>query len=407
MGNASNVGGDIEVIMLLQKLLEAGHEVHLVSRNRNDWQHPRLINHWAPGGIFENPPEASRHHGAAFDLYDSWLRRCQDKFSTNMPDNPLNIDAAVFWLGQHGSSVHPVPAVQEGKAGSWTNPMGSDVNYAWPVVSFCNNLGIRPIWLCPDPRNMVKFRDLWDPKQRTILAQFNTSKDNTFYDERDGKLRSGQTRYTYSGIELLAVPPESVPYVYTGDRDLFGLLVNEGYSNLGSKGRLAYVKSWTKDLMPYELIGTWCDKSAMELQALGIPIIESVPLNEVHATLQNWRCTMTFPATASGWATAKPWECFRAGTVCFRHPEYDTQNHIYGPMPEDLRKFLSPPTPSGLRARLEDMKNDSNWRGIVAAQHAYYLKRVDEMNGGAAMVEHACAVVFTTSFLAEGKDYHT
>lgn len=391
--SASNVGGDIEVIMLMHKLVNAGHEVHIVGRNRGDTKDARITNHWADSGAFEGPvPTASRHRDAAFDLYETWLKHRMQRLP--------KFDAWVIWLGQHGSSVHPVPAIQDGKRGTYTNPMGSDVNYGYPIIAMCNHLGIRPIWLCPDPRNMVKFRDLWDPNQRTILAQFNTSKDNSFYDERDNKLRSGYTRYAYAGIELLAVPPATAPYIADARlRQPFGLLVNEGYSNLGSKGRLHLVKSWTRDIAPYELFGTWCDKSAGELAMLsigdqpeGATTRTAIPvsLEGVHTTLQRWRCTVTFPATASGWSTAKPWECFRAGTVCFRHPDYDSQNHIYGRMDKDLSKFLTLTTPSSLKNRLEEMKFDSHWRQIVEAQHAFFLKSVDEMNGGARDVLQAC-----------------
>ncbi len=40
------------------------------------------------------------------------------------------------------------------------------------------------------------------------------------------------------------------------------------------------------------------------------------------------RSTFTTPSSGSGWATTKPWQAFAVGTVCFFHPEYDTQGHI-------------------------------------------------------------------------------
>jgi hypothetical protein len=40
------------------------------------------------------------------------------------------------------------------------------------------------------------------------------------------------------------------------------------------------------------------------------------------------RSTFTTPSSGSGWATTKPWQAFAHGTVCFFHPEYDTQGHI-------------------------------------------------------------------------------
>lgn len=374
VGSASNVGGDIEVIQLLNKLLTSPHlsdaEIHLVSRNRNDLEHPRLTNHWAPGGVFDNPPEISRHHDAKFDLYDTWLRDA----IMRLP----RFDAYVFWLGQHGSSLHPVPAVQEGMKGKYTNPMGSDVLYGYPLVKLANLHGIKPIWLCPDPRNMIKFRDLWDPNQQNILAQHNCSKDNTFYDERDEKLRKGFTRYVASGIELLAVPNDKAGTAPASHRRLFGMLVNEGYSNLGKKGRCELIMRWLANI-DYEIFGTWSDVSQAKLGR----VIAPVEFAEVHNTLNRWKATMTFPATASGWATAKPWECFRAGTICFRHPDYDSQDHIYGGMDQEMRSFLSPISPEGLQRRLEMLHDDEVYARWAQRQNAYYESAIERLDGGA------------------------
>lgn len=393
--DASSVGGDIEVVRLLDALLAAGHEIHLVGRNRGIWRGAQqlhvhvqrnetngtLIDEWHPTlGTFKDPPPASRHKDDAFDLYNQFIQERAHRLP--------KFDAWLIWLGQHGSSLHPVPAVQEGKVGTYTNPMVSDLNYGHPLVAMVNRLEVKPIWLCPDPRNMIKFRDLWDPDQREILAQFNTSKDNTFYDERDGKLRRGGTRYRYSGIELLAVPPlEPSDYPpIVPPQMMFGLLVNEGYNNLGTKGRLHQIMRWTlgagiKD--DYEIFGTWSEPS----QKMLARTIEPVPLRDVTNTLRRWKATMTFPATGGGWATSKPWEAFKAGTVCFKHPDYDSQHHIYGKhMPDDLRSYLCPATASGLKARLEDLKDDSIWRNTVHAQYEYFKISHERLKGGAAQV---------------------
>lgn len=386
LDSASNVGGDAEVVRLFHRLLEEGHEVHLVGRNQSKELHPFLnvTNHWAPGGTFDGCPPASRHRGETFDTYDKFFRERLQLLSS--------FDAALIWLGQHGSSVHPVPAVQEGKKGEYTNPLVSDVNYGYPLIAFCNHLNIRPLWLSPDPRNMIKFRDLWEPNQRPILAQYRTSKDNTFYDERDGKLRTGGTRYTYSGIELLAIDSTA------GECDVvrfnyhvapFGVLVNEGYNNLGTKGRLHLLESWLKDIPYYEIFGTWSDSSQARLKRTITP----VPLADVTKTLQRWRSTITFPATGTGWATSKPWEAFNAGCICFRHPKYDDQNHIYGPMPDDLRTFLSPPTISGLVSRIKQLEDYDTWANYVTKQYAYFKESYVRLEGGYKFIHEALHTV--------------
>jgi len=378
MEAASNVGGDAEVVRLLHILLDKGHEVHLVGRNRCDHEHPNLINHWAPGGIFDGSPEASRHKDEKFEAYHKFfVERCHEL--------PTDFDAWLIWLGQHGSSLHPVPAVMNSKKGTYTNPLVSDLNYGYPLVAMVNQLGIRPYWLCPDPRNMIKFRDLWNPNQREILAQFNTNKDNTFYDERLDRLQKGGTRYTYSGIELLAAPLDNdEPTFENPPERLFGLLVNEGYSNLGKHNRLHIIQQWTKGFIEYEIFGTWCEESQKTLNR----IITPVPLDDVTKTLQRWCATMTFPASGSGWATTKPWECFKAGVICFKHPDYDSQGHIYSAkyMPEELYTFLRPSTMSGFNDRLTQLQDDENWRKFARLQYDYFQASHHRLEGGARMV---------------------
>jgi len=381
---ASNVGGDAEVVRLLHILLDRGHTVHLIGRNRCDFEHPKLVNHWAPGGIFDGAPEASRHKDEKFETYHNF-------FVERAKLLPNDFDAWLVWLGQHGSSLHPVPAVMNSKKGTFTNPLVSDLNYGYPIVAIVNQLGIRPFWLCPDPRNMIKFRDLWNTNQRDICAQFNWVKDNTFYDEPNDKLREGKTRYVYSGIELLAAPPDDGRRTFTEapPERLFGLLVNEGYSNLGTRNRLHIIQQWTKGLGEYEIFGTWCEASQRTLNR----VITPVKLEDVNRTLGRWRATMTFPATGSGWATTKPWECFKAGVICFKHPDYDSQGHIYSSkfMPEDLYTFLRPSTMSGFNDRLTQLQDDENWRKFACLQYEYFHASHQRLEGGAKMVLEACA----------------
>lgn len=397
IADASNVGGDIEVIRLLHLLLDRGHEVHLIGRNRGITNEHgdklgydlsrkgKLIDHWVSGGVFSDPPEMSRERDATFESYDQFFRT-QAHLLPHM-------DAWIVWLGQHGSCLHPVPVVQPGRTG-YTNPMMSDVNYGYPLIAMMNELEVVPRWLCPDPRNMIKFRDIWNPKQNEILAQFNTEKPNTFFDERDQKLRHGGTRYKYAGIEMLAVSPmHPTPFgglLATPPNRSFGLLVNEGYSNLGAKNRLVKIKSWLgNNLAGTEIFGHWCEKSQ---EALGKTIIP-VAFADVTNTLMSWRATMTFPATGTGWATAKPWECFNAGCICFKHPEYDSQGHIYSKrlMQEaldeaqgaELYNFLCPSSPMGLWTRVAELQNDGAWRRKADMQYRYLIASHKRLDGGA------------------------
>lgn len=381
MADASNVGGDAEVVRLLDRLREH-HEVHLIGRNRANVVLDNVVNYWAEGALFDGVPTASRHKDEKFIEYDAF-------FEERIPKLP-ELDAVIVWLGQHGSSMHPVPAVQDGKRGTFTNPLLSDVNYGYPLVKMINQRNWRPIWMCPDPRNMIKFRDLWDKDQRPILAQYNTSKDNTFWDERASRMWNGSTRYSYSGIELLALEPTSSPLATLPDRT-FGLLVNEGYTNLGVRGRCHLVKTWLANVPDYEIFGTWSDKSQVELGRTIVP----VALAEVTNTLRRWRATMTFPATGGGWATAKPWEAFSAGCVCFKHPGYDDQNHIYSRvhMAEDLRQFLSPPTQRGFEERVQLLTTPLMWQRYSTLQFDYLMSSVARLDGGYGAVRDALLTV--------------
>jgi hypothetical protein len=99
---------------------------------------------------------------------------------------------------------------------------------------------------------------------------------------------------------------------------------------------------------------------------------------------------VTFPATATGWATAKPWECFAAGCICFKHPRYDDQRHIYGEhMPAELRTFLSVPHATALRERVKMLEDDVTWRRYAELQYDYLQASSARLEGGYKAVRQA------------------
>jgi len=103
---------------------------------------------------------------------------------------------------------------------------------------------------------------------------------------------------------------------------------------------------------------------------------------------------MTLPATASGWATAKPWECFNAGTICFAHPDYDTQDHIYnrGRMGDELYSFLRVATMTGMKHRLENITPE-DWNRYAAMQYGYLQAQFSSLDGGYGHVRDAINTV--------------
>ena len=388
---ASSVGGDAEVVRLLNKLRRE-HEVHIVGRNQVDVTLPNVVNHWAPGGIFDNVPYIRDEHRNDRFAFDEFYAAYKERILRLPP-----FDAWVIWLGQHGTSSMPLPKLQKGRFGNsgansdsdYTMPLMSLLNYVGPLIYTLNVLKVRPIWLCPDPRNVLKDRTLADPNQRTILGQYNCHRDNKFYDAETGTLHERRVHLVYSGIELLAIDPDEAYLDEMPPEKSFGILVNEGYNNLGAKGRLALVKDWLKSWLTdpdFEFFGHW---SASSQQALG-RVITTVPLADVSKTLRRWRSTVTFPATATGWATTKPWECFATGCVCFKHPRYDDQRHIYGEhMPKTLRDFLCVPHATALRERVQALDDVTTWRQVAEQQFEYFHASVRRLDGGYVAVRSA------------------
>jgi hypothetical protein len=378
---ASNVGGDIEVVRLLH-MLRKDHEVHLISRNKNDDEHPNMINHWKEDGIstFSDAINFTRGMTRFPDdknwlQYSSYIKQQAHKLPT--------FDAWFIWIGQHGTSLGFLPRIKparlkDPRLEGVTRPLQSDMKYSYPVVTLLNTLEVQPYWLCPDPRNVITFRDLKNHNQHPILAQYQDRRNFSATHPEHGLKRS-TVAYEYSGIELLAVPKPSSWELneYKLPSKLFGILVNEGYTNLGKNNRIELIRQWVKG--ECEIYGHWSKASQDKLGR----VIEHIPLKDVNTTLQRWKATMTFPATGSGWATAKPWECFKAGTICFRHPRYDSQDHIYGKhMPEELRRFLCPPTQSGFERRLNELEDDVVWYKWARMQREYLMASYDRLEEG-------------------------
>jgi hypothetical protein len=294
-----------------------------------------------------------------------------------------NVDRAVIHLGQHGTSNQPIP--QDKDQSKLTNPQEWSRRYAGPILRGLNarqteDLSFEPVWLCQDPRNYLKARDLmWYPRA-PILGQYTFTREQThwrFGDSRspaefhDRNYRSrdrgdgswiSEHSYMYSGLELAGVPPwermeeHLVPFE---DRGRFGVLMNENREYV-KNNRLDIARQWVLPLEPEYWHGKWRDVAQQELGRE----ITSVAYDQVPSVLASTKSTFTTPASGSKWATAKPWECFAVGTVCFFHPLYDAQGNII-PTVEDVQRdpeaspdlkafvqWLRPATPEQLIANV-------------------------------------------------------
>lgn len=395
---SSSLGGDQAVIRLLD-YLRAKYEVHLIGPNQGvtdletyGYAPENVVNHWLPGMAFGDVPTVpDEARDPVHAKYCEFLRKIDDGIMHKFPA----LDACVIWLGQHSSVSSFLPPERDVEK-DHVRPLMSQINYVYPILRILNRLKIKPIWLHPDARNILKCRDLTDNDQREILSQYDREHVIKSWHPAEGT-RDSHLVYRYSGIDLLVLPPESTnrtdfeTHLRTPPEQLFGAVVNEGLHKKNGS-RLEYVERWCgamDTLDGWELVGHWDLSSQMKLQRKVTP----VPNTQVRQTLRRWRSTITFPPTADShakaWVGAKQWECFSAGVVCFRPKGLvDVQGHAYGDnMPRDLREFLTVDTPYDLVTRVERLRNDSFFRHIADLQFRYFVATMAKWNNGLARVQ--------------------
>jgi hypothetical protein len=389
-------------------------EFILVGRNSGQkpqdvWLPPNVSNPWT-----ELQPmyrEASRTWYAVderrktgkqvdYTIHMNWMR-----------DNVLpmfeELDALIVWAGQHGTSNSPIPQTGGGtwKPEDLTHPQESALFYGgyliWGINVFRKKdpLTREEMWLCPDPRNYLKARDLKWPVRNPILSQYAETRRAKF--ERYGDTRTpqecgfdaraedsvwiAQTNYVYSGLELTALPlPENILVNTNPGEHQFGMIINENRPYV-SRSRLQVMKQWVVPFWPEVPIrGKWSEKSEVELGRKIAP----VPITQMYDVARSYRSTLTTPASGSYWATAKPWEAFAVGSVCFFHPYYDTQGHIIPTLEQvedrrvhdadlaQLARFLRVRTPEELYKRvLEVEARDDIWTWVTYHQRRHFEQR--------------------------------
>lgn len=316
------------------------------------------------------------------------------------------LDGMVMWVGQHGTTNTPLPSLQ--KPGTLTKP------YDWATL-YCSYLqqGINrwrdvdplhreEVLLNADPRNVIKYRDSKWPWRFPVLSQYERVDNvkheryddgrlfNEFYvpDEVDvaeegmhpREVWRSKTRSVYSRLEISGLLP-GTPFADTikfNDRHErehdFGIIFNETKREVAlEKSRRTILKNWVLPLRPGFVRGKWSATTQLQLDVK----IDPVNVRDYFELLRTARCTLTTPSSGSGWATAKPWECFAAGVVCFFHPAYDDQNHILGDAPFELQNWLRVRRVEDLRERIAFMKaTPTFWREIVDLQHDHYINAV-------------------------------
>lgn len=403
----SVAGGDVDVARLLHRLATERPNDQFILVGRNSGEVPQDVGY--PANVV-NPWTAWRETVPKPKDFGFDLKVPKEEKAAHLAEVTVKLlaafddltgatfdvlDGIMVWAGQHGTSNAPIPPVHKGWGDQLTNPQISFINYGAYIIRGINrwrsaaNGEREEIWLCPDPRNYIKCRDLKWPLLQPVLAQFQqkrTSKHERYADMREpGSFTppfeatwEGQScwvshhSYAYSGLEMTALArPEAIPMSPDPtNRAPFGMVVNENRRDT-SNSRLDCLLFWVLPFWPQaEIRGIWTDDSK---KTLGRDDITPTAVTDMYSTLQKWRCTFTTPASGSGWATAKPWECFAAGTVCFFHPSYDTQNHI---LPRgQLRDWLRVDTPEQLRKRVEACQDDATWTWLVTEQRKLFEER--------------------------------
>jgi hypothetical protein len=424
--DCGNLGGDVEMAAVVGELARRHPADTFVLLGRNTGERPtdaglpgNVVNPWLEWG-----PKLSRW------LSDFRQRRGRDAGGLTIEeqleivgylddltlDAFRSMDAHVVWLGQHGTSNFPIPRVDD--RSQLTKPQDWCLYYASFILRGLNAwrevdpLNREEVYLNADARNEHKMRDLKWPLRHPVLAQYDHVKrikherygdtrhpSEVYGDESwhwgkiaqhahecrvdDAQVWTGDARSVYSRLEVNGLAP-GTPF---GDlisyddnphgRAHFGMFINEARA-IGINQKIArkpILRDWVLPLDPHFLHGTWSEKS---LRELGVDV-KPAPWDQYYPKLHSVRCTFTTPSSGSGWATAKPWEAFAGGTVCFFHPAYDSQDHILSDADPHLRNWLRVKSPKELKMRVDYLEShDDEWRWLVRLQREHFDRALEE-----------------------------
>lgn len=420
------VGGDDEPPLLLKTLAERHPEHEFVIVGRNSNERPEDVD--LPANVTNPWVELAPRVKAALAGRDQPQRIVDDDLAhvLRVFDDlvtPLftDLDGLIVWCGQHGTSNSPMPKIGAGYDDlPWTQPQKSFTLYVSYVVRGINAfrerdpLKYEEIWLVPDPRNYPKPRDLKWPQRLPILAQFNYDRNEKHERYRDwrtpaecgfeatvdesGHVWNATQRYVYSGLELCGVLPEHIDGWFDSTwegRRHFGLFINEARAYV-KRNRLDAMVEYVLPLEPEFVHGKWSKESIDVLREWGYDV-QPAPAEVYYDVLRSVRSTFTTPSSGSGWATTKPWQAFAVGTVCFFHPEYDTQGHVVPTVEQadndaycsaagisddvrQLARWLRVRNPNDLEKRVKHLnENRDAWLWLVTQQRALYDARCAEL----------------------------
>lgn len=402
INKASTVGGDIDCIRLLNRLSNKYKDSEIILVGRNSAELPQklgysenVINPWYNN--WKCPTmDVKSDYMSNFDIIKKFVDTIQGTFN--------ELDAIVLWLGQHGGANSPIPLLGTSwDDGLFAKSQVSFLNYCAYLLYAINNTKLEPIMLCPDPRNYIKFRELSRPFKYPCLAQYTVTKTvkheqfnkkvsiedlHTFGGVLEDSVWVNKVDYVYSGLEMTALDdPSKIKFNDIKPEHLLGLIVNENQKK-GRYNRLKYIKglynkanSLGKD-KPL-IYGSWSNESQAELGQ----IIEPIKFNEYYNTLKKFKYTWTLPASSSGWLTAKLWECFATGVICFIHPIYDFYNFSLEKYPE-LRYSLSAKDSDEVYNKINFFENNpQQYEKVKLLCRHIFEEHFEKYNGGLTLIE--------------------
>lgn len=425
------VGGDDEPPLLLKTLAERHPQHQFVLVGKNSGERPsdvdlpiNVTNPWTELASVVRHAVAGRDQPTRITGDD--LAHVLKVYDDLVIPLFRDLDGLIVWAGQHGTSNSPMPKIGAGYDDlPWTQPQKSFTLYVSYVVRGINAfrerdpLKYEEVWLVPDPRNYPKARDVKWPQRHPILAQYDFEKTEKFERYRDwrspvecgfdpertrvdetGHVWIARQRYVYSGLELCGVLPRYVDaeeplHDNWGVRRHFGLFINEARSYV-AKNRLDALIQYVLPLDPAFVHGKWSRESLDVINEWGYDV-KPAPHADYYPLLRSVRTTFTTPSSGSGWATTKPWQAFAHGTVCFFHPEYDTQGHIiptldqlgdqdylrargWGKNVDQLARWLRVRDPGDLQKRVQHLnENHDAWWWLATQQRQLYDRACAEL----------------------------
>jgi hypothetical protein len=405
LDKCGSLGGDVEMVAVVKTLAERHPDDEFWLIGRNTGERPEdvglptnVINPWTEWSpkLLQNKRAAGLNK-SNFTVNEHM--RMRDVFDELTLSTITSMDHIIMWSGQHGTTNLPMPGVRNPDA--LTKPHDWSAQYCsyllrginvWRDVDPWNR---EEIWLNSDPRNYLKMRDLKWPLCHPVLSQhtyshnikherygdpsqfeeFSALMDVAALDTTDGRW-TASVDVEYARLEVNGLLPDTpfgslIAYDNTREgRAHFGMFVNETRRYVKeSIARVNVVRDWVLPLQPAWLHGKWSQKS---LDELGVDI-QPAPWELYFPRLHSVLATLTTPASGTGWATAKPWEAFAAGTVCFFHPGYDVQDNVLGDAPDWLRAYLRVSSPNELQARVAELvENAPLWHHVVDTQRAHF-----------------------------------